>query len=185
MDCCHVSTFGFGFVCNIHCRKTYRCGGKLTSDSCCIGGFTVPMWFTDTVLTCVYAKPKKRLGKHNVAAHFFFLYYFLYLYMCVYTTLEIIETHWIAIAIFTLVIVCIRLWCKFNNVVSHFRALHTFAIHVAHIFSNSNYFHTHTMWGFSDRLAYSILYSCATSPPLYMMHHIVFNWCNNLSCFVY
>lgn len=60
MDCCHVSTFGFGFVCNNHCRKTYRCGGKLTSDSCCIGGFTVPMWFTDTVLTCVYAKTKKR-----------------------------------------------------------------------------------------------------------------------------
>lgn len=84
MDCCHVSTFGFGFVCNNHCRKTYRCGGKLTNDSCCIGGFTVPMWFTDTVLTCVYAKLKKRLGKHNVAAHFFFFITF-YTYRCVFT----------------------------------------------------------------------------------------------------
>lgn len=84
MDCCHVSTFGFGFVCNIHCRKTYRCGGKLTSDSCCIGGFTVPMWFTDTVLTCVYAKPKKRLGKHNVAAHIFSLLLFILIYVCLH-----------------------------------------------------------------------------------------------------
>lgn len=144
MDCCHVSTFGFGFVCNNHCRKTYRCGGKLTNDSCCIGGFTVPMWFTDTVLTCVYAKLKKAIRQTQRRCSFFFSL-LLFIYMCVYTTLEIIETHWIAIAIFTLVIVCICLWCKFNNVVSHFRALHTFAIRVAHIFSNSNYFHTHTM----------------------------------------